>query len=334
MKFLKKSSPAAITLSLSCLCLLATAVMAAITPPRNLQEALEAQRQAVAQNPTDSAQLNDLGNLLALAGNLDAAEETYRRALEIAPGNSISLYNLALVLQEQGRVKEARHALQTILETDPGHAWAHYQLATLFAASNNRTLALRHYEAAFSLDRSLVDPRVNPHIVENRLVTEALLKVYVSKSPSTQAPRLYEQPGDVADLLLPATPSAVETEVPGTAAEGSERRYRGSFSAGGGGSAATSEPLPVTPEPESRVLDESTLRSPDGGTNLGGAVGWTGSGTPSTDSIAPPPPTTAPVTGSQPSVTPPPTVPGVESTGRLDIELWPISDPDSTVPAS
>ena len=182
---------------------LTSALVALAGTPANLQEALAAQRALVAEHPGDASLLNDLGNLLALAGDLEEAEETYRRALQSEPMDVTSLYNLALVLREQGENKQARKTLESILEIDPRHSWTHYQLGDLYEDERNRKKAVYHYAQAFAADRSLTSPQVNPHIVENRLATDALLAMYVQESPSTQAPRIYKEPGDVAELLLP-----------------------------------------------------------------------------------------------------------------------------------
>lgn len=205
----------------------------------------------MAEHPRDADLLNDLGNLLALAGNFTEAEDVYRRALEIDPDDVTSLYNLALVLGEQGQFRAARKTCQSIIELDPRHAWAHYQLGTLYAEQNNRRKAVHHYEKAFSIDRSLASPKVNPHMVENKLATQALLQLYVNESPSTQAPRIYEEPGNVADLLLqresaePAAENAAEAE-PET--EPVSRRRHASLSLP---AAADEEPETESDDPES-----------------------------------------------------------------------------------
>jgi hypothetical protein len=254
--------------------------------PTNLQEALQAQRAQVAANPGDGDLLNDLGNLLALAGNFAEAEEVYRRALEVEPTDVTSLYNLALVLQEQDDTKQATKVFRSILELDPRHAWTHYQLGTIYAQQKNRAKAVRHYSEAFSADRSLTSPEVNPHIVENRLATDALLKNHLEESPSTQAPRIYEAPGDVADLLLqqePTEPTTEPTPVTEPAPDGEpiSRQPRSSASS----AAASIEPTssvavspskdlpPTTSSPEDTVseseskqtstrrIDDTTLRT-------------------------------------------------------------------------
>lgn len=344
--------------------ILSGVLIAGAAPPENLQEALQAQRSLVAQNPTDADRLNDLGNLLALARDLDGAEDAYRRALQIDPNSTTSLYNMALVLQEQGKTKLARQALHSILQIDPDHAWGHYQLGTLYDSQNNRAKAVHHYERAFSLDRSLVDPQVNPHIVENRLVTDALLQMYVADSPSTQAPRLYREPGHVADLLLPAEAQKADAvEAPdldsAAAAERISRQYRATSQPRAGvsrawESTANADELDVDDDSPDRNLDEGDLRAVGADSTAGSPPGWSGTSTtlrPEEDegstfgqNLAPAGVAASPPvrritsenlrTTDEPEGQPDPFVPGTESTGRLDIELLPAADSSSTVPAS
>ena len=174
------------------------------TSPPNLPEALRAQQTQALRHPTDPEILNDLGNLLVLARSLDEAEDTYSRSLEIDPGNTTTRYNLALVLMEQGNTRQATKELRHVLELDPYHAWSLYQLGTLSASTGHRRKAVEYYTEALALRPELASPAYNPHIIENRYVTEAHLRLYLRKAEAAQSPRLYQRPGEVAELLLPS----------------------------------------------------------------------------------------------------------------------------------
>ncbi|MEE8277501.1 MAG: tetratricopeptide repeat protein [Thermoanaerobaculia bacterium] len=183
---------------------LVSALVALAVAPPHLPEALQAQRALAQNNPEDPEVLNDLGNLLMLAGELAEAEAVYGRALQLAPDRPSTRYNLALLLQETGRNRQAVKEYERVLEHYPRHAWAHYQLGTIYAESARRARAVKHYAQALALDPDLIRPEVNPHIVENELVTDALLVAGRSASPASIAPRLYQQPSRVADLLAPS----------------------------------------------------------------------------------------------------------------------------------
>jgi hypothetical protein len=344
---------------------LSAVLLAGATAPANLDEALAAQRSLVAQDPSNADQLNDLGNLLVLANDLEGAEEAYRRALNLQPDSETSLYNLALVLQEQGRIKQARKAYQSILENNPDNAWCHYQLGTLDAAGGSRSKALDHFARAFSLDRSLADPKINPHVVENPLLTDALLRLYVSKAASSRAPRIYREPGNVAELLLPPAPEAPPAEQmtaqdAAPTADSRERQYRATYPLRPGGMESSSSPAEVE-DPSRTALsspdrdpDESSLRPGQADPGSNAPPGWSGTattlqpGVQQGSSFAPDSP--APEVAAPPPVRritaedlrsgaasseaeTPPFVPATESTGRLEIELIPATDPGASVSA-
>lgn len=180
------------------------------TSSHYLDQALETQKALAAAEPRNPEVLNDLGNLLALAGENEEAEAAYRRALELEPGNAKTRYNLALILQEEGLRKEAIAEFRQVIEIAPDDAWAHYQLGRCYEESRRRSLAIQEYARAFELDSSLASPRVNPHIVANRLATEALLVAYSDRSPAGQAPRMYEEPARIAEILTPPMPTPEE----------------------------------------------------------------------------------------------------------------------------
>jgi len=291
--------------------------------PDSAAEALHALRSLVAQNPTDVSALNDLGNLLALVGNLEEATQTYQRALEIEPGNTAPRYNLALVLAERGERKQALDELRTVVEIDPRHAWAHYQLGTLYGEQNRRSKAIQAYELAFSLDPSLTEPRVNPHIVENRLVTESLLRAYVARSPSTQAPRLYLDPGAVANLLLLRTPVQPEVEIEPSA---KVEPHRAAF-----------QPTDSRDDSDNGGTAERDIQGGESPSTrrFGSALGTQAAvpeGTPgSQPSQSSPPPTTDPSPAPAGSTV---FVPTLSSTGKLELELLPASELLAAIAAS
>lgn len=202
-------------LGLSSLFLLALLTLGAAAPP-NLAEALATQRALVIERPADWSAYNDLGNLLVLAGDLEAAEGAYRRAIELDPAGTPARFNLAVLLQQRGMWKSAFAELRDLLEVDPWHARGHYQLGLLHAQRRNRGEALEHYARAFALDPTLTFARVNPHIIDNELATEAiLLSQRYLETPSATVPRLYGEPERIAALMLrtdePPAPAAGET---------------------------------------------------------------------------------------------------------------------------
>lgn len=196
-------------LSVSLLALLSVAA----TPPPNLQKTLAAQRELAASQPYDASVHNDLGNLLVLDGRYDEAEEAYRSAIAVAPESAQPRFNLGVLLQQLDRRKEALAELRGVLEIDDRHARTYYQLGMLYEARKQRAAALEHYARAFALDPELTFARVNPHIIDNRLATEAILmsQRFVG-SPSADMPRLYGEPERIAGLMLGRDEDAAAAE--------------------------------------------------------------------------------------------------------------------------
>jgi Tfp pilus assembly protein PilF len=182
---------------------IAASIAAVASVPPTLSKALETQRRLVAERPQDPAVLNDLGNLLVLADQPAEAEEAYRKALEIDPNKVTALFNLGLLQQQRGERREALRLYKKAVELQPNHAWAHYQIGTLYEGWDQEGKAVEHYARAFALDPQLAFKEVNPHIVENKLVTQALLRAYGEGGPPPQAPKSFDEPGRIAKLLVP-----------------------------------------------------------------------------------------------------------------------------------
>jgi hypothetical protein len=181
--------------------LIAITALAAVPP--NLAKAVEEQRRLAIERPQDATVFNDLGNLLILAARPEEAEAAYRRAVELDPQKLSALFNLARLLQERGELREALRFYRKVVEVEPRHAWAHYQIGTLREGWGQEEEAIESYATAFALEPQLTFSDVNPHLVENRLVTQAILRAYRSEYVPPQAPMVYEDRARIADLLVP-----------------------------------------------------------------------------------------------------------------------------------
>ncbi len=188
----------------------AVAAAAAATAPLNLSQVLAEQRKHVGEHPDDPAALNDLGNLLQLAGEPAEAETAYRRALEVAPDLVSARFNLALLLQRAERYREAVAEYEAVVERAPSHARAHYQLGSIYEVQGDDRRAVRWYGEAFALEPRLAFPEYNPSVIENGLVEEAMLVGYRAEAARPLAAQVYEQPSRIRDLMFPAPPPAEE----------------------------------------------------------------------------------------------------------------------------
>ena len=185
-----------------------TAVTSVAAAPTNLAKTIEVQKRLTTERPNDAAVFNDLGNLLLMAQKPAEAEAAYRRALELDPDKVSALFNLGVLLQQRGDLKGAMPLYQRAVKVDPTHAWANYQIGSIHEAQRQPSRAIDAYARAFSLDPQLAFPEVNPHIVENKLLTEAMLRAYRSDVAQPQAPKVYEDAGRIAALLVPPPAAA------------------------------------------------------------------------------------------------------------------------------
>lgn len=203
------SLPKPVVALLSLALVAAFALVAVAAVPGNLGKAIESQRKLATERPQDPAVLNDLGNLLLLADQPAEAEEAYRKALELDPDKVTALFNLALLQQQRGERREALTLYKKVVALQPTHAWAHYQIGTLYESWDEDSKAVEHYARAFALDPQLAFKEVNPHIVENKLVTQAMIKAYDDEGAAQkpQVPKAFDEPGRIAKLLVPRPPA-------------------------------------------------------------------------------------------------------------------------------
>lgn len=177
---------------------------AAQEQPTHLKDAIKLQKRMANSRPDDPGVLNDLGNLLTLAGASEEAEEVYRQALVIAPDEAATHYNLALLLRLEGRERAALRQLEKAVKLDPDDAWGQYQLGVLLEERRKRNRATHHFARAFILDPALAQFESNPQLLDSRLTTRAMMEAYQERIARFEmAPRRYAQPKRITRLLVP-----------------------------------------------------------------------------------------------------------------------------------
>lgn len=168
---------------------------------------------AVRADP-DSAELhNRLGALLVEKGFAKDAEMEFRRATWADRRFYPAIYNIAMARQARGDENGAIRALQRTLDVKPGHAAAHFQLGLMLEKRGRTEEALDHYVDAYRINESLLDVRVNPLILDSKLVDLALVKLYPHEHVNRalmfeSAPRGYVRP-EPTMKAAPEAPSDV-----------------------------------------------------------------------------------------------------------------------------
>ncbi|MBF0304353.1 MAG: tetratricopeptide repeat protein, partial [Alphaproteobacteria bacterium] len=93
-------------------------------------------------------------NLLRDAGLLDEAVEAFRTAVGEQPRLASGWYNLGDLLFELGRADAAITALGQAVDADPDHADAHYNLALCLESVGRWAEARVHWRRYLTLDET------------------------------------------------------------------------------------------------------------------------------------------------------------------------------------
>lgn len=149
-------------------------------------------------NPRSATLHNDLGQLLLQKGFPRDAEVEFERAVNADSRFYPAWYNLGLLRQARGDYAGTRFAFLRAIHYKPGHAAALFQIGLMEEQRGNTEAAISYYVKAFSINHALIDVRVNPRILDSRLVDMALLQLYPKEHAraSTQfqpAPQGYEK---------------------------------------------------------------------------------------------------------------------------------------------
>lgn len=110
----------------------------------SLEEAANAYREALSEEPAHPQANVNLGRLLHETGRVLEAVEHYRAALATDPDNPVAAYNLGVALEDQGDAEGAIGFYRKAVRVDPGRADAHFNLARLYEARGEPMKALRH----------------------------------------------------------------------------------------------------------------------------------------------------------------------------------------------
>jgi tetratricopeptide (TPR) repeat protein len=127
----------------------------------------------------DAAHLhNELGMLLVQKGFPKDAEREFERAIDLDGDYYEAWYNLGLVRAAGGDEGGARRAYMATVHHKPGHAQALFQLGLIEEQLKHNERAIELYAKAFGINPKLMDPAVNPRILDTDLLHLALIKMY------------------------------------------------------------------------------------------------------------------------------------------------------------
>lgn len=198
-----------------------------LSPDRPSDRAILNYLALVKAGKASSMDLANLGVLLLDKGYPADAEHYLRAALKADKHNFEAAYRLGIVLQREGKDRKATHYYLRALDEQPEHARARFMLAFAEERCGRRADAIRDYASAYHLAPELVNPAVNPLVLDSRLQTEAQLSHYrrdvATSTLKATAPdpaglrRMLEaapKPAEVAPPAPTAPPLAVAPRLP------------------------------------------------------------------------------------------------------------------------
>jgi tetratricopeptide (TPR) repeat protein len=163
-------------------------------------------------NPKSATAHNQLGQLLMQKGfSKDAARE-FERAIDSDSHFYPAWYNLGIVRASLDDYAGARHAFHRTISLQKGHAEALFQLGLMAEKSGSMDEAVEYYAKAFRHNRQLLDIRVNPRLLDSKLVELALMRNYAADH-ARQSGIFQRTPAGYTDPL-PSQPRAEQAPSP------------------------------------------------------------------------------------------------------------------------
>lgn len=130
------------------------------------------------KTPNSAALHNELGQALVAKAFPKDAESEFERSVNADSHFYPAWYNLGLVRMSRGDWSGARFAFGRTVHYKPGHSVALFQLGLMEEQRHNVEDAIDYYAKAFAINHSLLDVRVNPRILDSRLIDLALIRMY------------------------------------------------------------------------------------------------------------------------------------------------------------
>ncbi|MDP9361091.1 MAG: tetratricopeptide repeat protein [Acidobacteriota bacterium] len=164
-------------------------------------------------NPRSASLHNTLGQLLLQKGFPKDAETEFERAVDADSHFYPGWYNLGLVRMSRGDWMGAHFAFARTVHYKPGHSAALFQLGLMEEKRNHQRAAIDYYAKAFSINHLLLDVRVNPRILDSKLVDMALLKAYPKEHARQSMAFNPTPPGYVQEGLEAPSPQATPAQI-------------------------------------------------------------------------------------------------------------------------
>lgn len=175
-----------------------------------LHPELEQLRQEVNSDPLNPVLQAELGNMYALLGWDDLAEASYLEAVSIDQNLYEAWTNLGTVYSRQEKLGPAERSFRRAISLQPRAALAYYNLGTVLDRGGRYDEALQAYKVAVTYEPELLDPAINPQVVNNSHLTAIKLLSYLEGAGSGSLPLETFSAEDMDAAVAAATLAAAD----------------------------------------------------------------------------------------------------------------------------
>jgi tetratricopeptide (TPR) repeat protein len=130
------------------------------------------------RNPNSAPLHNELGQLLSVKGFPKDAETEFERAINVDTHFYPAWYNLGLAREARSDYPGARIAFDRTIHNKPGHSAALFQLGLMEEKRGDIDAAIDLYARSIAINHSMLDVKVNPRVLDSKLIDLALIKAY------------------------------------------------------------------------------------------------------------------------------------------------------------
>ncbi len=145
-------------------------------------------RLRLATEPDNPALHNNLANLYVLRNWMDEAIDEYKKTLKLKSDSHVAWNNLGTAYMKMGRRGDAMSAFRKAVDVNPRYALAWYNMGVIHDDEGRYEEAIEMYLKAVSLQPDLLQPEVNPQVVNNRHLMVVRLRRYLEEEGNLALP--------------------------------------------------------------------------------------------------------------------------------------------------
>ena len=149
-----------------------------LTSGTNLDAQINRTLEGLRANEKNAQLHNELGALLVQKGFPKDAEVEFERAINLDKTYYQAWYTLGLVRAARGDEGGARRAFERTVRYKPGHPMGLFQLGLIEEKMLHTDRAIELYAKALAINPALIEPDVNPRVLDTKLIHRVLIAMY------------------------------------------------------------------------------------------------------------------------------------------------------------